>query len=280
MLRRTFASTAHSPKVATALATRRVARSPEFVAQIVLVAVAVGLATFGVTGWATASRNRSIRSQFDVGAARVLVVAVRPGVDLLSATRAADGGRHSAMAAVVESAPDGTTLAVDSSRLPDVASWPAGLSPGGAPEVARRLVDVRLAPPVPVIGSAIEVTVDARFDAQPPPELAVDLFDVGFQSPQQVVLGPLAAGTATYRGSLAGLCPVGCRLVDLAVTWSPSDLTTPQAGTAHLVLSAMASRSSTGRWVPLAAGIDDVRAGRARRTTSRSVLRPTVSALS
>jgi hypothetical protein len=257
VLRRTFRYTAHSPKVAMALASRRVARNPEFVAQIVLVAIAASLATFGVTGWATASTNRAIRSEFNVGAPRVLVVAVRRGVDLLSATRAADGGRHSAMAAVVESAPDGTTLAVDSSSLPQVASWPSGLNPGGAREVARRLVGGRLAPPVLISGTALEITADARIDAQPPPDLAVDLFDVGFQTSQQVVFGPLVSGTATYRTPLAGLCPGGCRLVDLAVTWSPSDSTTSQVGTADLVVSAMSSRSSTGRWVPLAAGLHD-----------------------
>jgi hypothetical protein len=255
VLRRTFRATAHSPKVATALATRRVARSAEFVVQIVLVSISVGLATFGIAGWATASRNRAVRSEFDVGAPRVLVVAVRPGVDLLSATRAADRDGHSAMAAVVESSPDGMTLAVDSSRLPQVASWPSGLSPGGAPNVAKRLVGVRLAPPVTVSGTAFEITIDAQIDAQPPPDLAVDLFDVGFQTPQQVVLGPLRSGTATYRGSLAGLCPGGCRLVDLAVTWSPADATTAPVGTADIVVSAMSSRSNTGNWVPLAAGL-------------------------
>jgi len=85
----------------------------------------------------------------------------------------------------------------------------------------------------------------------------VDLFDVGSQTSQQVVLGPLVSGTATYQGSLAGLCPVGCRLVDLAVAWSPSDATTPQAGTADLVVSAISSRSAAGRLVPLEAGLHD-----------------------
>ena len=85
-----------------------------------LVVVAVSLTVFGVSGWAIAARNRATAAEFAVGASRVLTVAVRPGVDLLSATRAADAGGRSAMAVVVENASDGTTLAVDSSRLAQV----------------------------------------------------------------------------------------------------------------------------------------------------------------
>jgi hypothetical protein len=270
VVRLTLPLTRYSRHVAAALATRRVARRPEFAAQIVLVVVAVSLTVFGVSGWAIAARNRANAAEFTVGASRVLTVAVRPGVDFLSATRAADGGRRTAMAVVVENASDGTTLAVDSSRLAQVAAAPAGLRPSEVQRTADRLVPRDLAPSVTVSGTELRVTADARFDLQPAPELSVDLFDGGYQTPAQVVLGPLAPGVASYRGSLAGLCPSGCRLVDLAVSWGPPLTDTVASGSVHLVVSSMATASGAGAWRPVAAGLTD--AGRWTTTAGSAAL--------
>jgi hypothetical protein len=258
LVRSTLRFTADSRRVATALATRRVARSTEFAPQIVLTVVAVGLGTFGVSGWAVASANRASRSEFDVGASKVLLVSVRPGVNFLAATRRADGGSGSAMAVVVEQASDGTTLAVDSRHLASVASWPPGLSPGGATVAARRLIPPGLAPSVTVSGDQLAVTADSRFTARPAPELSVDLFDEGYQTSQQVVLGPLRPGPATYVGSIQGLCPSGCRLVDLAVSWSPPSSAAASTQTrVDMVVTRLARRRAAGPWTPLPAGLDD-----------------------
>jgi hypothetical protein len=259
-LRSTFRHTSNSPRLALTLATRRVARLREFAPQVIFLSIAVGLTVFGISGWATAARNQDVQSGFAVGAAKVFTVDVRPGVNFLAAVRQADAGGHSAMAAVVENASSGTTLAVDSSRLSDVVSWPPGLGAGGAAEVARRLVPPHVAPPVPVSGTAVRVTLDAEVAAQPPPQLSLDLFDQGFQTPEQVTLGSLASGRATYSGSLQGVCPSGCRLVDLALTWNPplTGSVLP-AGSADLLISALSVRSPAGQWKPLAAGLTDVR---------------------
>ncbi|MGH9029384.1 MAG: hypothetical protein ACRDV4_07195, partial [Acidimicrobiales bacterium] len=57
-LRSSFRATSGSRKVALALATRRVVRRREFAPQLVLLAIAVGLATFAISGWAVSARNR------------------------------------------------------------------------------------------------------------------------------------------------------------------------------------------------------------------------------
>ena len=266
----TLPLTRNSRHVSTALATRRVARRPEFAAQVVLVVVAVSLTVFGVSGWAVAARNRAAAAAYAVGASRVLTVTVRPGVDFLAATRAADGGRRSAMAVVVEHASDGTTLAVDSGRLAEVAAPPAGLDSSEVQESAARLVPDDLAPSVLVSGTELRVTADARFDLRPAPELTADLFDGAYQTPAQVVLGPLTPGLSSYQGALAGLCPSACRLVDLSVTWGPPLPDSVTSGSVHLLVSSMATRSGAGRWRPLAAGLTD--AGRWRTTAGSATL--------
>ncbi|MHB1775688.1 MAG: hypothetical protein ACYCU7_06850 [Acidimicrobiales bacterium] len=251
-----YRRTAHSPRVALALATRRVGRRPEFAAPVMLLALAVGLTTFAVVGWAVDRRNQGVADRFAVGADRVLTVEVRPGVDFLSAVEASEPPGGGVMAAAVERASDGTTLAVDARRMPGVVSWPPGLSQLDAAEVAHRLVPSGLAPPVDVGGSALEVTIDARVAASPPPQLTVDLFDRGFQTPEQLVIGPLRPGTATYRASLAGLCTGGCRLVDLAFAWAPAGASAT-AGHVALTVATMATRTAGGRWRAVAASLGD-----------------------
>lgn len=267
-VRATLRPSARSSSPAWMTATRRIARRREHASLVVLLAACVGLATFAASGWAVAGRNQGIRRAFDVGAARVLTVQVRPGVPFLSAVRSADPSGRSAMAVVVENASDGTTVAVDSTRMRDVASWPAGLGAGDVAHVARGLVPAGLAPSVPVSGTELRATVEAVVDAQPPPELSAVLFDEGFQTVSDVVLGTIVTGRADYEASIAGLCPAGCRLAGLAVTWAP-DITSSvlPAGSADLRIAALAEESGGGSWRPVSAGLDDAR----RWTTSAGV---------
>ena len=227
------------------------ARRPEFSSQVILIIVAVALTTFGISGWAVAARNRTVRNGFDVGAPTVLTVSVRPGVDFLPAVRRADGGGPSAMAVVVEHASDGTTLAVDASRLAGVASWPPDLGDRTASQAAAALVPPHLAPTVPVAGSQLAVTAAAEVGAQPAPQLSADLFDNGYQTPEHVSLGPLLPGRHTYTGSLAGLCPSGCRLVDFALSWARPLSGGVPSGSVRLLLFSITTRDRPrrpGRW--------------------------------
>lgn len=157
----TLPLTRNAPRVALVLATRRIARAGEFASQVVFVVLAVSLATFGIVGWKVAAYNRAVRSQFDVGADRVLAVQVRPGVNFLTAVRRADGGGRSAMAVMVENASDGVTLAVDSTRMAQVMSWPSGLSRESVAAVAKRLVPANLNPLVVLHGDQVALSITA-----------------------------------------------------------------------------------------------------------------------
>jgi hypothetical protein len=256
----TLPLTENSRFVATTLASRRVARRPDFSSQVILVIVAVALTVFGISGWAVAARNRTVRNGFDVGGPTVLTVSVRPGVDFLPAVRRADGGGHTAMAVVVEQASDGTTLAVDASRLADVASWPTDLGDRTASQAAAALVAPHLAAPVPVAGSRLAVTADAMVGAQPAPQLWADLFDNGYDTPEQVPLGTLLPGRHTYTGSLVGVCPSGCRLVDLALSWAAplTDGGVP-SGSVQLLLSSITTRTADGATNVVDAGLAEPR---------------------
>ena len=189
-------------------------------------------------------------------------MSVHPGVNFLRAVRSADRSGHSAMAVVVENASDGTTLAVDTRDMGQVMSWPPGLGAGGSTRVAQQLIPTGLAPPVELSGSALRVSLNARVAAQPAPQLSLDLFDQGFQAPQQVVLGDLVAGHRSYEASIAGLCPETCTLSDLAVTWAPSSTATTPTGTAQVEISSISDLHGS-RWKSVSAGLR-----RARRWTS------------
>jgi hypothetical protein len=149
-----IAPTRNSRWVGTSMAARRVARRPEVSRHVVVLALAVGLVSFTVAGWAVAGRNRLTRSEFEVGAFKVLTVRTRTGVDFLHAVQRVDPGGRSAMAVVIENASQGDTLAVDASRLAAVASWPAGLTRQSTQAIGRALNPVT-APPVVLTGSAL-----------------------------------------------------------------------------------------------------------------------------
>lgn len=260
VLRATLPRTAHSSNVPVVLATRLVARRREFAAQLVLVSVAVGLAVFAVSGWSIAGTNRDIRAQFGIGAPKVLTVTVRQGTTFLSAVRAADPTGRYAMAAVVEQAPDGTTLALDAARMPTVVTWPHNMGIG-IRQLAHRLTSTSVAPLVTVRGgTAVRVTVDTTANAVPAPQLSMDLFNEATQTPEQVTFGPLQSGTHTYGGTLSFLCTGGCRLTDLALGWAPTSSlsgASSSGASVSLDVEAIAEQGPSGRWTPLRASLHD-----------------------
>ncbi len=246
--------TAFSPKVAAALSTRTVARRKEYRTQLVLVALAVALTTFAVSGWIISARNRDARAELAVGAPRVLDVSVRTGTTFVRAVRRSDPTGRYAMAVVVEHAADGTTLAVDAQRFAAVATWPVVLGVPAA-QVARRLRPRGLAPQVLVRGTAISVTADTTGTLHGSPELAANVYDMNTQFSSRVTLGRLSPGAHRYEGRLYADCPGGCRLLDLSVTWSTK--TTAQTPTVRLGITSLAVRTRSAAWVPLRAGLDN-----------------------
>lgn len=256
-LRATHRRTAGSSKVALSFATRRVARLREFAAPVILVAVSVGLATFAVSGWAVAGRNRQARSDVEVGAPTVLTVSVPPGSTLMQLVHQADPSGRYAMAAVLERASDGTTLAVDAHRIASVMAWPPALQVP-ATTVARRLVPAHLAPPVIVRGTSVQLTLDATaITGGAVPLLSMDLYDQDDQGSVEVTLGAIRSGTHRYRASLTGQCPGGCRLTALSITSTVAGVpaaTTSSSETLSMTVASFTSKRG-GRWVPVAAGL-------------------------
>jgi putative ABC transport system permease protein len=253
-----IAFTRHSRRVGTALAVRRLGRRAELSRHVVLVSLAVGLAVFAVAGWTVARRNQSIRAGFDVGASRALLVQVPPGVDFLSAVRRADPGGTKAMAVVIERAPDGVVLAVDSKRLAAVASWPTTLSPKGARSIGRLLAPPT-APAVTVSGAlrlTVAVNDDGGTSPASAPELQAVVFDDSFQTLSTVDLGPLQGADHLYQASLAGDCSPSCRLVNLDVTWTPPGNDPDQTVTVGFAVTQIEDQPHGGSWSVVRAHLD------------------------
>jgi hypothetical protein len=204
-----------SPRVASFLAVREVSRRrPSVLRQLLPVTVAIVLVVFAVCSWALASTNRSNVAAFEVGAARVVDVDVRAGVNLVTAVRRADPSGRWAMAAAVYRSPQGDLLAVDASRLAAVATWPAGLTARSVRDVARYL-SPPTRPPVTFRGDSLSARIALSAGA-PPIDLSVTVFNEESQDQDTIVMGPLGAGTRTYVGSLEGFCLSVCRLVNLS----------------------------------------------------------------
>lgn len=265
VLRATHRRSEGSKKVTLAFATRRVGRLREFAALIVLVAVAVGLATFAVSGWAVAGRNRQVRAEVQVGAPTVLTVVVPQGATFLELVHRADPGGRAAMAAVLERASDGTTLAVDARSMTSVMAWPPDLGiPVGT--VARRLVPTGLAPAVVVHGTTVMVTADtAAIHGSAIPSLSLSLYNQRDQAGVELTLGRVVLGNHTYRASLTGSCPGGCRLQALDLSGvSATGSTAGVTGTVTMAVTALQS-VQRGRTVIVAAGLSDPRRWRGSR---------------
>jgi hypothetical protein len=205
-----------------------------------------------------ASRNRSVRSAFEVGASTVLNVDARPGVNFVQAVRRADPSGRRAMAVAIENSSDGVTLAVDAQRLAAVAAWPADLSTKSVTTIGQEIGRAK-APPVDLSGTALRVSVDLLKAVTPPAALQATVFDTGYDSDTTVNFGPLEPGEHQYQASAAGGCQPSCLLVDLSAIWTPSSDIGP-AATADIAMrvSALAAKTDSGVWRTVPARLDRV----------------------
>jgi putative ABC transport system permease protein len=250
--------TRNSRWVGTGLATRRLARFHSLSRHVVVLSMAVGLATFAVSGWVVASRNRSVRSAFDVGASTVLNVDARPGVNFVQAVRQADPSGRRAMAVAIENSSDGVTLAVDAQRLAAVAAWPAGLSTKSVSTIGQMIGHAK-APPITLSGTALRVSVDLLESVTPAPVLQATVFDTGYDSDTTVNFGPLEPGDHQYQASATGGCQPACLLVGLSAIWTPSaDLGPAATADVAMRVSAIAARTDEGAWRTVAARLERV----------------------
>jgi putative ABC transport system permease protein len=210
-----------SRRTALTLSARDLARRRDLARQLLVPTIATGLLVFAVAGIEVAAANHATQAEFQLGAPVVLTVSPKPGVNLLTAVRAADPTGREAMAVAKDSSSDGTTLLVDPSRFAAIASWPRSLSSLSASEVARVLN-----PPVPperVVpdAAAVDLMVTAPRGLVPGPDMQMELFDLDSQGEFDVNFGTLRAGTHLYRSSIAGLCAGGCRLDEITLLYSP-----------------------------------------------------------
>ena len=123
--RAAYRPTRASPRLGAFLAVRQVARRPVGLRLVVVLATAVGLATFAVAGWSVFGRNRHDRAMAEVGAARVLTVRAPDQASPVAQVDAADPGGRLAMAVATSLTPsaDVELVGVDTRRLAAVGFW-------------------------------------------------------------------------------------------------------------------------------------------------------------
>lgn len=240
--------------VGTFLGLRQVVRRPAGLRVVVLLGTALGLATFAVAVSTTSAGNRQARAATEVGADRVVIVEPVPAEQLVQAVHRLDPDGRWAMAAQqyqpYGGEPGGSLVAVDSPRLPAVATWRSDFATASLPALASTLYP-SLPPPVIFNGRGLRVRVlVTRLTASVPLQLhAIVATDVG--GTLEVDLGRLTLGQHDYAGTLTG-CSKSCRLVGLTVVRPLADFSRI-GGT--LVISQLASRGLVG-WTAVPAGLD------------------------
>jgi hypothetical protein len=215
--------TRYSSRVATGMAVRQVIRRPAVLRQVLILTVAVALASFAVIGWSVAGTNRSLRADFDVGAAKVVRVTFPASVNLLTAVRRADPSGRYAMAAMETKQYNQDLLAVDPTRLAKVAYWPAGISKTSLAAIVRWL-QPKLQPALILTGTATRMTVNLSSAVNPPPDLQFTMLDSSGNA-QVADFGYLSSGTHTYTASLPSACVGGCYVTSLSPIWYPGPVT-------------------------------------------------------
>lgn len=247
LCRRIAAATRGTRRIGTFLAACQVARRPVGLRLAALLAVAVGLATFGVAGETVASANRAARADAETGANQVLGVQFAPGLDPIAATHVADPAGRWAMIAATW-LPDGgdtvvgTVLAVDPSRLAAVAEPVRGSVSNHVLAADITAADV---PPVELHTRSVRVSITAAgLHGNRAPVLQLN-----FRSPREPYLNvegaPIRSGKHTQV--LKVPCATGCSLRGL--TWDrPISARTQLSGT--ITLTDLAQRSEGG-WKPI-----------------------------
>lgn len=243
--------TAESPRIASFLALRELGRRPAVLRQALPLAAAVTVCLFAIGSYARAASNRSLLAHFDVGAARVVDVSVKPGFDLESAVRRADPSGRQAMAAIFYHSSYGKLLAVDTASLAAVPAWPSDLAGEAKGLLARRLSPPEPAP-VLLRGDTVRFRISLP-SGTPALSLFVDLFDEVHGTSSSRRLGPIEPGTHVYGASLGGECPGACRVLDLSPAWKDAHVRFSR--TVRLALLSISERVSgrPARSVPLAA---------------------------
>jgi hypothetical protein len=204
-------------RLGPALAAMRLARRPGAQRLLALAAVAVALLAFASIAVQVGSDQRTERARIDVGATRIVPVALAPAAALIDATRRLDPDGRFAMAAVLlpgDPILGSPVLAVDSGRLATTALWPHGTGMTAAAAAAK--VRPKAADPFVVSGSALAVDLTVTALTGDKPQLRVNLVPLSGAAVKRLDLGDLRPGRATYRGATPE-CSAGCRVASIEV---------------------------------------------------------------
>jgi putative ABC transport system permease protein len=253
-----------SSRIGLFLAARQVARRPAGLRLAAMLAVAVGLASFGVSGEAVAAGNRDARAQAELGAQRVVAMQFERGVDPVAAVARADPDGQWAMAAATW-LPDGgdsvvgSLLAVDASRMARL-GYPA--SGGPSSQRIADLIGAATVPPLVTTATMMRVVIGASGMRGLPPVVRFIL-----RSPAEpfltVTAGTLRPGTHTYTATLD--CAGGCTLLGLA--WNRQNSFGTMTGT--LTVQSVGLHQHA-RWVQVNASLTQPGAWRAGPEFSES----------
>jgi len=250
--------TRDSSRVAGHLALRQIVRRPIGARVIVLLGVAVSLATFAVTMWSSAANNRDERALEQAGAHTVYYVRPARDVhDLRTAVDKADPGGNSAAAAIVQVARTTPLLAVDTARFAGVGAWARHDS-----AIALRMIlaKLRAVPPSVVVDSrAVRISVDATtLPSSASSSLTVSLTGADHIT-TPLVLGPLHPGRTVFTEDVP--CVLPCRVTGVALgakAASGSRLSSASAIAATVRVAGAASTSAAS-WHPVAGFADTSR---------------------
>ncbi|GAB3427041.1 ABC transporter permease [Flindersiella endophytica] len=224
--------------VAGWLAARQLARRRGNGRVVILLVTSGVLVLFGANALLTGMETRRSQAYFELSApvVRDVQLNLRSPAELMAAVRQADPAGRYAMT-VVENTPSDSRggdrlLAVDSSRLANVAAWAPGWGPSPLADLAKRLREPAQSS-VLFKGNLIELTVDtAKLKSAEPVSLRFEAETTGGSKPGSKLvgdLGKLRPGVRTYRAELPS-CQVGCRLRKLTM-----ERLTPVALDARLV---------------------------------------------
>ncbi len=251
LARRLARWTRDSRRLATFLAVRQLLRRPAEVRAVLLVAVAVSIASFAVTAWTDAGHNRALRAVNSAGAHTVLLVRPGAGVnDLRTAVDRADPGGHSMAVAYTNVDQLPPLVAVDTARFASVGAWVPGNSSASLPSVLRRLVGGRAAP-VTVTGARLRLHVDLIRHPSQRVHLAVTFTEPNHDQAVRTI-APVVSGATSYDISLPAACARGCGVAALGLTANtPDNLDTSGTQVSEIDAVIGASVRSDGGWRPV-----------------------------
>jgi putative ABC transport system permease protein len=242
-------ATTESRRLAVFLAVRQIVRRPLGARVVVLLGVALSLATFAVILWSSAAHNRQQRAVEQAGASTVLMVRAGPRVyDLRTAVERADPGGHSMAAAIVRVARTTPLLAVDTARFDGVAAWSPHNAPAGLSTILARLRS-GAAPSLLVHRPALRLEVDATSLPRAGRVMVTLILTGADHQDRASELGPLRRGQNTFTQPVTCLRP--CRVTGLALHTSGTNQSKNAEIDATVTASVAASTTASG-WRPVA----------------------------